>query len=180
MAKNAGFIFAIIAWLVSCFSIKASLPPDTHCITTRALTRVEGNSLAGWINANTILQVWYGYYQCNLPQKDEFVIFKHGLSKLPLIKKVCAAPGDSFALLSYHRGACLWVNGDTVRGASGFPLFISDKRIPVLSYYEKTYSGVIPSNACLVIGSQSNTHDSTLFGPVGIASLQGRAIKVED
>jgi signal peptidase I len=165
------------ALLVFCFgTILSAQVQDTSCIKKREPTRVEGNSLAGWINPNAVITIWYGYYACNPLVRGDFVIFRHGSSRLPLIKKVVALPGDTFTVRPYKTGYCYLINGDTVRGANRFPLFISARRGGVLKYYEEAYKGKLPSNACFVSGSSNDTYDSTLFGPVGVKELQGKAI----
>jgi hypothetical protein len=151
-------------------------PIDSTCISLTGQSRVEGISMSGWLEPNSMVYLHYGFYQCNPLKRGDFVVFKNGFNPLPILKKIAAIPGDVFSLGTLpNQMFCLLINGDTVRMPSGIPLPITAKRKTMLAYYVSSFGGVLPINTCLVVGSGPDMHDSTLFGPVGLADILGKA-----
>ncbi len=136
--------------------------------------------MSGWLEPNSLVYLHYGFYQCNPLKKGDDIVFKNGFNPLPIIKKVVAVPGDVFRLGLLGPGHfCLIINGDTVRMPTGNPLPISEKRSRMLAYYASAFGGVLPLKTCLVVGSGPEMHDSTLFGPVSVTDILGKAEPVD-
>jgi type IV secretory pathway protease TraF len=152
---------------------------DSSCISLTGKSRVEGVSMSGWLEPNSMVFLHYGFYQCNPLRRGDYVVFKNGFNPLPILKKIAAIPGDVFSLGTLpNQMFCLIVNGDTVKVPSGSPLPITEKRSHMLRYYATSFGSVLPLKTCLVVGSGADMHDSTLFGPIGLADILGKAVPI--
>lgn len=171
----------LILFLISAaFSACRSLPPPQNlpaCPTQEKMLKIRGDSLAGLIPDGAVMRIIMGYYKCHEVGRGDIVVYDYPGGD-PLAKIAKAVPGDRFRLEKSRPGCWgIRVNGKILKNSQKIPYCIGEHGYRMLSSYEKTYNGVIPQDACLILGNQpEGTLDSTRFGLVGRADLLGRAM----
>ncbi len=96
-----------------------------------------------------------------------------------MLKRIIAVPGDSFDVKDSLNGIW-WVNHKPVLDPYGKPLRIPPNRKGMVLLYVNQFKGILPEGMVLVSASQSHMHDSSLFGPIPIKQLIGKAIPPHD
>lgn len=172
---------ALMLFLIpSVFPACRSLPPPPvppACPTQEKMLKIRGDSLSGLIEDGAVMRVIVGYYKCHEVGRGDIVVYDYPGGS-PLAKIAKGIPGDRFHLEKYRPGC--WIirlNGQVLKNSKKIPYCIGEHGYRMLSSYEKTYGGVIPQDACLILGNQpEGTLDSTRFGLVGRVDLLGRAM----
>lgn len=155
-----------------------SLPQDhPPCPTQERRLKIRGDSLAGLIEDGAVTRIIMGYYACHEVGRDDIVVYNYPGGD-PLVKIVKGISGDEFRLKKYRPGCWnLLINGKILRNSRKTAYCIGEHGYRMLSSYEKVYNGVIPQDACLILGNQpEGTLDSTRFGLVGRVDLMGKAL----
>lgn len=152
---------------------------DNSCPVVFEKREVNGSSLAGFIESGAEVQIAFGYYSCNEVAVGDVVIYDDAGEPRPLIKRVQAIAGDSFALAFAEGGVKILVNNQVLKNSNGEPYRISTRAYELLSLYERDYGGFIPKGALLLLGNTvSGSRDSTEFGFASSRQLLGKVIKV--
>lgn len=94
--------------------------------------------------------------------RNDIIVFKSGASKLPLIKRIIATPGDRFALRENH----LFINDAAAQNSQGRVFHFPENAKKLIRLYEIQFGGVLPQDIFLVMGESDGVLDSTRFGPV--------------
>jgi len=147
---------------------------NQDCITKTEEHIVRGDSLSGIIEPDQTIKLLVGYYNCNELKQGDIVVYNYAGTD-PLIKIVKAVQGDSFKLQQSGNGWNILINGEIAKNSKKEPYLLNDKGYQMLSLYEQDYQGVIPTDACLLLGNTaSGSLDSSRFGLVGKKDILGK------
>lgn len=150
-------------------------PQDSNC--TRKTTRVHGNSMHPRLPDGAERPVIVGDTACLKPlARGDVVLFTNPSSDTPLIKRIVAAPGDSFAF----DGAYLMINGEKARNHTGTPYRLTGNRRDMIQIYIDDYNGTVPAQTYLLLGEKTGgSQDSTRLGLIHEEQLMGRVIMAD-
>jgi len=188
IGNPAGFIrgkwpfFAVLALfaLAAYYGLPEETTEDLGCVTMTGQVEVRGTSMSPLISAGQNLSLMYGYYGCNAVGKGDIVVYNYSGHPAPIVKVAKGVEGDSFRLENSTEG-CGWnilINGDALENSQGVTYCTDDSGYRMLSMYERDYNGVIPENACLLLGDMAGgSLDSTQFGFVDRSDLLGKAVE---
>lgn len=170
----------ILSLVTAVFSACRSLPAPLDiraCLTKEKMLKIRGDSLAGLIEDGAVMRIIMGYYKCHEVGRGDIVVYDYPGGE-PLAKIAQGVPGDRFRLEKSRPGCWgIRINGKILKNSQKAPYCIGEHGYRMLSSYEKSYDGVIPQDACLILGNQpEGTLDSTRFGLVSRADLLGRAM----
>ncbi len=147
------------------------------CVVAREQMVVRGSSLDPLIKGGETIMAFFGYYDCNEIKRNDVVLFKYAGSETPLIKIVKAVPEDSFSLV--EKNSEMWnilINGKVLENSEGEEYLINRRKYEMLALYERSYDGVIPDDAYLLLSDiTSGGTDSTRFGLVSKGGILGKA-----
>lgn len=150
------------------------------CVSEVRPVTVRGNSLAGLIEEGEDLKILVGYYRCHQVEREDIVAYNYAGSELPVVKIVKGISGDKFKLEKSKAG-CGWnilINGGIVKNSQGKDYCLNEQGNKMLSLYERTYNGIIPDEAYLILGNLTEgSLDSSNFGLVGKNDFLGMAVK---
>lgn len=148
------------------------------CVSEERPLKVRGDSLAGLVEDNEVLKILMGYYQCHPVERDDLAVYNYPGAE-PLIKIAKGVPGDKFHLQKTTAGCWnILINEEIIKNSQETPYCISEQGYRMLSLYERSYKGVIPPDAYLILGNlPQGSLDSTRFGWVGRSDLLGKAVK---
>lgn len=158
-------------------SVGADINPqntEKECVKKKSL--IKGNSLAPLIpNGRTI--TWEPLACTSLPLSNEtIIILKNGSSEIPLIKIIKAIPGDRFSI-NQTTSKHLWdikVNGKLLKNSINRFYKLPTAKAKMLQLYERSFNGIIPANAYMVLGDQvGGTTDSSRFGLISRKDIIG-------
>ncbi|MFH1326478.1 MAG: signal peptidase I [Candidatus Falkowbacteria bacterium] len=160
------------------FSYYVEINYDKSCITTKSERVVRGESLQGIIKNGENIKVWEGYYNCNLVERGDIIIYNYSSEKDPIIKIIKGLPGDKFALKQNEAGNYnIIVNNKILNVSTGQPYELTEVKHRMLALYEKDFKGVIPKDTYLILGNQTNgSLDSTRFGLIDKKGIIGKVI----
>ena len=149
--------------------------PEEECPIRTEKRIVRGSSLSPLIESGETVEVFFNYYDCNEVKRGDVVLYNYAGSRNLLIKVVRGVSGDSFELKEKTGGWRILINGRAIKNSAGEYHLIPDRKVKMLTLYEKSYDGRIPENAYLLLGeSISGTTDSSRFGFVHKNDLQAR------
>ena len=149
---------------------------DTACGEIEHYT-VNGNSMGGLLEDGDEIAASVGYYNCHSVARNDIVLFDYAGNPNPVLKIVRGIEGDSLSLLPAEGGWSILVNGVVLANSQGQPYIIGQQGHEMLSLYISDYNGIIPGNACLLLGNlPGETMDSTRFGLVDISGLIGKVL----
>ncbi len=152
-------------------------PNIKGCHIETEFLSVRGNSMEPLIRSGDAVKVLFGYYECNLVNREDIVIFNFAGSEYPMIKIVKGIPGDRFELKETYSGWHILINDDIVKNSENKAYLIPEQGYRMLSLYERDFDGIIPKNAYLLLGDNIfGTLDSTRFGLIDRSVFQGKAI----
>jgi len=141
---------------------------EANCSVKTKEMIVQGDSMAPLIEPGQTIKALFGYYNCHKVKRGDVILFKYAGNKNLIIKIVKGTPGDSFQLEKTSVAWNLYVNNKLVVNSENKAYLLSGVRYKMLHLYEKSYKGIIPSNAYLVLGNKtSGTLDSTRIGLIG-------------
>ena len=136
--------------------------------------KVEGFSMAPFINPGDIVTAIYDYYNCHDVLRDDVVLYDYPGNKNLLIKFVRAIPGDTWGLKKNNNGYEIVVNGASLLNAEEKPYLISESSIKMLQLYIKDYP-IIPIDTYLLLGDKiSGSMDSTRFGLISRKDIMAK------
>lgn len=137
--------------------------------------------MKGIVEESDTVKLSFGYYDCHAIERGDVVAFENGSNPTPLIKQVRAIPGDRFGIGKNTSGVWnLLINGTVAKTITGIPYAFLDGGERVLGLYEKSYSGVVPHNAYMLLGTASGgSVDSTRFGLVGREDIVAKVTMVK-
>ncbi len=138
---------------------------------------ITGHSLEPILIEGDVITGLLGYYDCNPVGRGDLVLLKFSWYKVPVIKIVKGIPGDSLSLLPAGDGFSIVVNGEIAVNSEGRPYHLKDDRAGMISNYVKSYNGIIPKDAYLVLGNvPEGTLDSTQVGLLDISYFIGKVL----
>lgn len=172
-------ILKIVSLLYFCFVMCQTLlaQADSSCITAILPKQVTGTSMEGVINQGSHVLLLEGFYRCNSVGRNDVVAYNYAGSKIPVIKMAQGIPGDTFSFPLLDAGVhCIVMNGDTLIETGGRPYRLDEARYRLLALYENDFSGIIPADTYLLLGSHSGTTDSGRFGFIGRSDILGKIV----
>jgi signal peptidase I len=148
------------------------------CPVQEEIKTVRGNSLEPLVPSGSQITALVGYYACHEIRRGDLVLYHYSGDKFPLLKIVKAVPQDTFQLVPKDTGGYhMFINGKVVTNSQDVPYEFSGNKYRMLSLYERDYNQVIPLNAYLLLGNQSNgSVDASVFGLVDKSSILGKAV----
>jgi len=136
--------------------------------------RVIGTSLAPIIQDKEIVEVRLGTDCIEPLSRGSIVLIETGARKKPLAKILKGMPGDSFTI---NEEGLIFINQAALKNSEGAFYRLSPSRAKVLRLYEKSFDGVIPEDAYLVMGDRpSGSLDSTRLGLIHRRDIIGRTV----
>jgi signal peptidase I len=170
-------IFLVSAWIMVFLSFLSKSKPqeNLNCITSVEERTVRGDSLEGIVASGQTVNVFFGYYQCNQPDKGDLVLVYYAGNDNPILKIIKAVPGDQFSLAKAGGGWNILVNGSKLKNSENKEYVINGQKSQMLSLYVESYNNVIPADAYLVLGNLiKGSIDSTTFGLVSRNDIIGK------
>ncbi|PIR92578.1 signal peptidase I [Candidatus Falkowbacteria bacterium CG10_big_fil_rev_8_21_14_0_10_44_15] len=172
------FIFGVIAVVIigAIFYFSGQNNFDLSCVTEEAEQIVRGQSLSGLIEEGQTIKMLKGFYNCNPVRRGDVIVYGYSGQPEPIIKIAQGLPGDSFSLAKNHRGNYnIVINGQAAKNSAGQSYELPEGRQQMLALYSNDYQGVIPANAYLILGNQTEgSLDSTRFGLIGKEGIMGK------
>lgn len=137
---------------------------------------VQGFSMEPFIQNGEDIIILENYYECNPIQRNDVVAYVYGGNKNPIIKFIKGVPGDSFSLEKTNNDSWhIMIAGKPAVNSENMPYALPVHKTKMLSLYIKSYNGVIPEGAYLLLGDvPGGTQDSTVFGLVGGNDIIGK------
>jgi signal peptidase I len=176
----AGVLGLILLGILICFGFNKGKEGkiQASCSVQEEIRIVRGNSLEPLVTAGSKIKALFGYYHCHEIKREDLALYRYAGDQVPLLKIVKGIPGDSFHLVKNDRGEYkLIINGKIVVNSQNMPYVFNGNRYRLLSLYENDYKGVIPPNAYLLLGDQTNgSVDAGVFGLVDKSDIIGKAI----
>ena len=152
-----------------------SIEKSQNCLIKIEKKIVRGNSLEPLIKDGEIIEVLFGYYNCNPIQRNDIVLYFYSGNKNPIIKIIKGIPGDKFSLKKTNKGWYILINGEILKNSQNQPYILDKRAYKVLSLYEKDYKGIIPEDTYLILGNlPQGSIDSSYFGLVGKKDILGK------
>ncbi|NOR85774.1 signal peptidase I [archaeon] len=150
---------------------------DFSCVVNNELRIVNGNSLSGLIESGAEVNILYGYYACNVVNRNDVVVYNYSGSENSLIKIVKGLPKDTFNVSLVDGFYVLVINGGIVRNSDGEIYVLDRKQRQMILLYVNSYGGVIPENTYLILGNLVfGSLDSTRFGLVSRRDIVGKVV----
>ena len=135
---------------------------------------VRGESMTGIFESGDEVALEPAYYQDHAPAHGDVVVYN---PRRPIIKVVRGVAGDRFAVVQRGEQWNLAINGELAVTTRGEPYSLDAQAQRMIGLYERDYHGVIPSDACLILGNTpTGSLDSTRLGLVARSDLVGRVI----
>ena len=150
-------------------------PKIKNCHIETGFLSVRGNSMEPLIKSGDAVKVLFGYYECNLVNREDIVIFNFAGSEYPMIKIVKGIPGDRFELKETYSGWHILINDEILKNSKDESYLINERGHRMLSLFVESFQGVIPADAYLILGNLvGGGMDSTQFGLVHKTDILGR------
>ena len=150
---------------------------DLSCVVKTESRIVNGNSLSGLMASGVDVNISYGYYACNLIQRNDVIVYNYSGSDNQLIKIVKGLPGDAFNVSFIDGVWVLVINDKIVRNSNDEVYVLDKKQRQMILLYVDSYEGIIPKNTYLILGNLvSGSLDSTRFGLVGGRDIVGKVV----
>jgi len=109
---------------------------------------------------------------CTSIQRGDIVVFQTASdTSAPVIKRVEAIPGDTFAV---KNDGTILINGKVATIPDGTPYQLSSHGVTMLSLYAADYQGIIPAESYLLLGDvPSGALDSSRLGLISAQQITG-------
>lgn len=154
---------------------KENILGKLDCVYSIEEKIVRGSSLSGLIEEGEIIEIHFGYYNCNKLEREDVIAYDYKGNSVPIIKIVKGLPGDYFELIESDENWNIFVNGEILRNHQKLEYIISNSGYKMLSLYARDYSNLIPENTYLILGNlEYCTVDSTRFGLISKDNLIGK------
>lgn len=169
-----GTIAVVIIGAIFYFNNKNSF--DLSCVSEETEQIVRGQSLSGLIEEGQAVKLLKGFYNCNPLRRGDVVAYNYSGQPEPIIKIAQGLPGDTFSLAKNKRGNYnIIINNQAAKNATGQTYELPAGRQRMLELYANDYQGVIPADAYLILGNQTEgSLDSTRFGLAGKEEIIGK------
>jgi len=165
-------IVCVVALLVGGWLfLRSRRPPPIQFGCVKETQRVEvtdGRFMTGVVEEGKSYEALIGFYQCNLPQRGDVVLYRFSPLSDPVIKIVRAVEGDRFELVADKaRGAWnLKINGH-IHTYNEEPYFFGGRGKPTLGLYEKDRNNTLGPNEVILFSLvPPGINDSGMFGLV--------------
>ena len=153
---------------------------NLECVSRAEEKIVRGESLAGLIEPNETVKIFFGYYDCNEIKKGDIVAYNYTGNPVPIIKVVKGIPGDKFYFQEVEDGWYILINEEILKNSYGQSYILDKGGYRMLSLYKEDYKGIIPKNTYLIMGNLvTGASDSTRFGLVHKDDFFGIVISEE-
>lgn len=128
---------------------------------------VVGTSMVPLIAPDDVLSVRPKHCVESVFEKKDIVLFKNGIDKNPLVKRIYATSGDVLSVQAPY----VYVNGKKVKNSEKKVYRFTEKQLSLL----KLYVGELKPHTYFVLGDLlSGSHDSLKFGLIHYDDIMGR------
>ena len=159
----------------SCIDTEKSVEQIETCNLIEEEVIVRGDSLTGVVENDDIVKLLKGFYDCNIVQRDDIIVYDYAGNDLPIIKIVKGLPGDTIELKESNLGWNVIINDEVLESSETGEYEL--RNVGMLSLYVEGYEGVIPEDSYLIFGTSSTgTLDSTRFGFIHKDDIIGKII----
>lgn len=144
--------------------------------------KMQDPYMRGVVEEGQIVNVTMNFYKCNDLKKGDVVLYRFSNYHDPVVKRVVAAPGDTFKLTMVRdEGWELTVNGKVVRGVKGEPYrFGVPAHKPPLQLAAESRKGKLPPGELIVFSSfPPGDRDGSLFGLANQNDIVGKVEGVQ-
>ncbi len=172
-------LMCVLYVVISNFMKKSELAKSGNldCVKATVLYTVSDEFMKGLYEKDTQVKALENYYNCNLPQKGDIVMYRFTEQIPPVVRFVRGVPGDRYKLTIINKKKGLWsikVNDEEVKTESG-PYLIESNSVPPLKTYEISRRGVLLKDEYLLFGNVSpSISDSSNLGLISAKFLVGK------
>ncbi|MBI4061556.1 MAG: signal peptidase I [Elusimicrobia bacterium] len=145
------------------------------CPVVAETRTVRGRSMEPLFQSGRSIRLLRGYYACRPARRGDVVVYSFAADRDPIIKTIKAVAGDRFSLRRSPDGGGwnVMINGAAARNSRGVAYALRGAR--VLASQEKVHRGIVPDNACLLLGEDpGGSFDGSRLGLADAGSLAGK------
>lgn len=172
-------VIFVVFFLTYNVVIDSSLSIGNKCSAEKETRTVRGNSLEPLIKNGEEVEILFNFYECELPESGDLVIYSYSGNEAPLIKVIKATPGNQFQLIEKEENKWhIKVDEEVLKNSNDDIYEIGKRGYDMLSLYEDRYKkeGIPEKTYLLLSDSISGGVDSTNFGFVHKKDFLGKAI----
>jgi signal peptidase I len=150
---------------------------NNSCITKDIYLRVSGKSLSPVVQEGEKLRTLFGFYDCNIIQTGDFVLYRFG-KKISYVKFIVGKYNDRFNLIKNQNGKYnITINNKVLTNLNNIAYELSERKTKMLRLDLKQTGGIIPRGKFFIMGNLvEGTYDSTHYGLVNRSGILAKVI----
>jgi signal peptidase I len=150
---------------------------NNNCITKNTYLKVSGNSLSPIVKEGEKLKTLFGFYDCNIIQTGDFVLYRFG-EKISYVKFVVGKYNDTFGIIKNQNGKYnITINNTILTNLNNVPYELEEYKTKMLRLELKQTGGVIPRGRFFIMGNLvEGSYDSTYYGLVHRTNILAKVV----